>query len=271
MVRNLALLAATMLLSAPAFASAERVRFLEGASAQALTPEELAAEVTGYLPADAIASAAAVMQPPPAVETALDKADADQARQMNAHAKPERWERAKLDDASVYDRFSQQLGVVPDRRRLPAFVRLLNRVSTDAFAASTEAKKRFPRPRPFQRFQMTRVCGQAVAPKPEAAPSGGASYPSGHAVVSWAVALVMVEASPQSAQSIIARAADYGYSRVVCGLHYPSDIDAGQAVGAAVVERLLALEEFRRDLRCAKRELQSVRAGMRAEELPACQ
>ena len=89
--------------------------------------------------------------------------------------------------------------------------------------------------------------------------------------MSWAAALVMVEASPQSAQAIIARAVDYGYSRVVCGLHFPSDIDAGQLVATSVIDKLFALPAFRRDFQCAKRELQSVLAGMRAEDLPACQ
>jgi acid phosphatase (class A) len=244
---------------------------LEGVGAKALTPEELAQEAKGYLPAEAIAAAAASVPAPPALDSAQDKADAAQVRAMNANAKAERWERALLDDASVYDRFAQQLGATPDRRRFPAFVRLLNRVSDDALAASGEAKKRFPRARPFQRFQMTRVCGQARAPKPEASAVGGTSYPSGHAAVSWAVALVMMEASPSSAQAIVARAVDYGYSRVVCGLHFPSDIDAGQRIAAAVADKLFALPEFRRDFMCAKRELQSVRAGMRAEDLPACQ
>ena len=271
MIRTLTLLFAATVAIGPVEAAGERARFLEGSSAQSLTPEELSEEIKGYLAADAIAAAAAAVPAPPPLDSAVDKADVLQARQMNAHAKPERWERAQLDDASVYDRFSQQLGVVPDRRRLPAFVRLLNRVSGDALAAAGEAKKRYPRPRPFQRFHVARVCGQAVAPKPEASPSGGTSYTSGHAAVSWAAALVMVEASPQSAQAIIARAVDYGYSRVVCGLHFPSDIDAGQLVATSVIDKLFALPAFRRDFQCAKRELQSVLAGMRAEDLPACQ
>jgi acid phosphatase (class A) len=163
------------------------------------------------------------------------------------------------------------LGFRPDRKRFPRFVRLLNRVAEDALAVGGEAKKRYPRPRPFQRFALTRVCGQAKVPKPDASPSGGTSYPSGHAVVSWAVALVMMEASPQGAQAIVLRAVDFGESRVVCGLHFPSDIDAGHLVATAVIDKLFALPEFRRDFQCAKTELQSVRAGMRAEDLPACQ
>ncbi len=251
-------------------ASPERVRFLEGPSAAPLTPDELAEQVKGYLPPGMI-DVAKILNGPPAVDSAGDKADVAHVRQVNGHANAARWERAVLDDASVYDRFDEQLGFRPDRKRFPRFVRMLNRVADDAFVAGGEAKKLFPRSRPFQRFAFTRVCGQAKVPKPAASPSGGTSYPSGHAVVSWAVALVMMEASPQSAQSIIARAVDYGESRVVCGVHFPTDIDAGHLVATAVVDKLFVLPEFRRDFLCAKTELQSVLAGMRAEDLPACQ
>ena len=250
-------------------ASPERVRFLEGPRAAPLSPEEQAVEVKGYLPPGAV-DVKVVLPAAPAVDSAVDKADAEHVRNVNAHAREARWQKALLDDASVYDRFAEQLGFTPDRKRMPSFVRLLNRVAEDALAVSGEAKTVYPRSRPFQRFALKRVCGQAVPPKPAASPTGGTSYPSGHAVVSWAVALVMVEAQPSGAQAIIARAADYGESRVVCGLHFPSDITAGQVVAAAVVDKLLASEDFRRDLRCAKTELQSVRAGLRADDLPAC-
>ncbi len=251
-------------------ASADRVRFLEGPAAAPLSADEKAEEVKGYLPAGAV-DIGTVLTGPPAIDSAGDKADVAHVRQVNTHANALRWQRALLDDASVYDRFTEQLGFRPDRRRFPRFVRLLNRVSEDAFAAAGDAKKRFPRARPFQRFALTRVCGQARAPKPDASPSGGTSYPSGHAVVSWAVALVMMEASPQSAQAIVLRAVDYGESRVVCGVHFPTDIDAGHLVATAVIDKLFALPEFRRDFQCAKTELQSVATGMRAEDLPACQ
>lgn len=251
-------------------ASADRVRFLEGPAAAPLSADEQAEDVRGYLPTGAI-DVGTVLAGPPAIDSAGDKADVAHVREVNAHANALRWQRAMLDDASVYDRFTEQLGFRPDRKRFPRFVRLLNRVAEDALAAGGDAKKRYPRPRPFQRFALTRVCGQAKVAKPDASPSGGASYPSGHAVVSWAVALVMMEASPQSAQAIVLRAVDFGESRVVCGLHFPSDIDAGHLVATAVIDKLFALPEFRRDFQCAKTELQSVRAGMRAEDLPACQ
>ncbi len=266
----LAIAATAASLSCAAAAPGDRAKFLEGASAANLSPEELAEEVKGYLPPGSI-DVAKVLQPPPAIDSPADKADVALFRQTTAHVSAERWARALADDASVYDRFERQLGFAPNRKRTPRFVRLLNRVSEDVLAAAGDAKKLFPRPRPFQRFALNRICGEKTPPKPEASPTKGTAYPSGHAALSWAAALVMVEAYPQSAQAIVLRAVDYGESRVVCGVHFPTDVQAGQLLATAVVDKLFALPEFHRDFACAKRELQAVARGERSEDLPACQ
>ncbi|MDZ4868380.1 MAG: phosphatase PAP2 family protein [Alphaproteobacteria bacterium] len=256
-------------LAASAHASPDRVRFLEGASAATLTPEQQNETVKGYLTPGAVDIT--LVPAPPAIDSAQDKVDVAWLKGSIARANAERWAKAVADDASVYDNFSEALGATIDRQTLPRLVRLLNRVSEDALATTTEAKKRFSRPRPFQRFALARVCGQAKPPKPEASPTKGTSYPSGHAVVSWAAALVMMEAAPANATPIVTRAVSYGESRVVCGVHFPSDVESGRILGAAVVDKLFTIPEFRRDLICAKREVQAVMAGQKSEDLPACQ
>jgi len=256
-------------LAASAHASPDRVRFLEGASAATLTPEQQNEEVKGYLAPGAVDTS--LVPAPPAIDSAQDKADVAWLKGSMARADAERWQKAVADDASIYDNFNEALGATIDRKTLPRLVRVLNRVSEDALATTTEAKKRFSRPRPFQRFALARVCGQAKPPKPEAAPTKGTSYPSGHAVVSWAAALVMMETAPANATPVVSRAVSHGESRVVCGVHFPSDVEAGRILGAAVVDKLFTVPEFRRDLMCAKREVQGVLAGQKSEDLPACQ
>lgn len=272
MYRRLAsVLCALFILSLPLQASPDRVKFLEGApTAAKLTPAELAEQVTGYLPAD-VSEIVAAVSPPPAVDSEQDKADVALFREIGAAANASRWEIAVADDASVYDRFAEALSIPPDRAHLPALVRLLNRVSEDAFAVTSEAKKRFARPRPMQRFALRRVCGYASPPKPEASPSKGSSYPSGHASVSWAVTLVMMEVAPARAHHLISRAVSFGNSRIICGLHFPADIEVGHFIGAKIVDRLFGDPVFRRDLLCAKREYNAVAAGEKSEDLPACQ
>jgi acid phosphatase (class A) len=45
-------------------------------------------------------------------------------------------------------------------------------------------------------------------------------YPSGHALTGYLEALTQIQMAPEKRDDILARADDYGRSRVVCGVHY---------------------------------------------------
>jgi acid phosphatase (class A) len=264
-----ALLAAALEIAC-AHADPSRIRLLEGSATLAtLTPEQQGEDVKGYMTVDPV-SIADLLPPPPADGSQGAVADLEMFHNIYDHASAERWEMALGDDATVYDRFSEQLGVPIDRKHLPSLVRLLNRAAADAFAVTAEAKKRFPRPRPYQAMKLKRVCGMPMAPSPEKESIQGSSYPSGHAVVSWVAALVMSETAPSSAQAIVGRAVSYGDSRVVCGLHFPADVEAGHKLASAIVARLFDIPAFVHDLKCARREVEAVSKGQHAEDLAAC-
>ena len=84
-------------------------------------------------------------------------------------------------------------------------------------------KNNFNRPRPYQvadlydkelnRFKT----GTAKTP----------SYPSGHAMQPMVVALHYAKKYPEHKNELVRGAKICGYGRVVAGLHYPSDYDAG--------------------------------------------
>ncbi|MFX6023733.1 phosphatase PAP2 family protein, partial [Acinetobacter baumannii] len=48
------------------------------------------------------------------------------------------------------------------------------------------------------------------------------SYPSGHGILGYATGTVLAALLPSRAAEILGRAADYGLSREVCGVHFPS-------------------------------------------------
>lgn len=81
------------------------------------------------------------------------------------------------------------------------------------------------------------------------------SFPSGHGAGGWAWALVMAELVPSRADAILQRGRDFGDSRVICGYHFQSDIEAARLLAAGVIARLHADPAFRRDLDAARREL----------------
>ena len=84
-------------------------------------------------------------------------------------------------------------------------------------------KNYFNRPRPYQiaavyNKQLDRFkTGTAKTP----------SYPSGHTVQPMVVALHYAKKYPEHKNELIRGAKVCGYGRVIAGLHYPSDYDAG--------------------------------------------
>src|ERR1035437_3907945 len=79
----------------------------------------------------------------------------------------------------------------------------------------------------------------------------------------WAWALILSEIAPEQADAILARGRAFGQSRVICNVHWQSDVMEGRIMGAATVARLHADPTFRADLEAARKELAAVRAKNR--------
>jgi undecaprenyl-diphosphatase len=71
------------------------------------------------------------------------------------------------------------------------------------------------------------------------------SLPSGHAATSFAGATLLALVVPRLAVPLLGLAAAIAWSRVYVGVHYPSDIVAGAALGAAIALGATALLRLR--------------------------
>ena len=115
--------------------------------------------------------------------------------------------------------------------------------------ATRSAKKTYMRTRPFAYFKES-----TCRPEDEKTLSTNGSYPSGHTSIGWATALVLAEVNPARQQEIIQRGFDLGQSRVICGYHWQSDVDAARIVASAVVATLHTNPNFNAQLAKAKAE-----------------
>ncbi|MDB5422848.1 MAG: phosphatase family protein, partial [Phenylobacterium sp.] len=107
------------------------------------------------------------------------------------------------------------------------------------------------RERPFHEDRALDVCDDGHDVKN--------SYPSGHATMAYAAAAVLAQLAPGAAQAVLAKAADYAESRLVCGVHYRADVDAGQVLGNVLVARLMTKPAFNAELEAARAELAAAR------------
>jgi undecaprenyl-diphosphatase len=90
----------------------------------------------------------------------------------------------------------------------------------------------------------------------------GDSLPSGHAATSFAGAVVLTYLFRKGAVAFFVLATAIAFSRVYGGLHFPSDVLAGAALGAVVALAILAAVRFRRPTGAAPPQSeQSQRAG----------
>jgi acid phosphatase (class A) len=84
------------------------------------------------------------------------------------------------------------------------------------------------------------------------------SYPSGHATGTQLQARILAKLFPQQAEALLKRARQIADSRVVAGVHYASDTEAGLALGDLLFAQIEAQPQFQKDLREAAEKDQLV-------------
>ena len=166
------------------------------------------------------------------------------------------WSAARVAQARADDRFDAFLAFQPvmggdfTARTYPETRRVLDRLLLPLGVAIVLAKDHYARPRPF-----VADAGLPTCMKTGSNIRADGSYPSGHAAFGWGWALVLAELAPARADEILLRGREYGDSRIVCGLHYPSDVEAGRTLAAAAVARLHGDDGFRRAVDSARKEI----------------
>jgi acid phosphatase (class A) len=207
-----------------------------------------------------------VLPPAPQAGDARYEADRKMFLGTRKLANTPRWALATNDDstAGLIGDFSCALGVALTRGNAPKFMSMVPRIGRESARAINVPKDTYKRLRPFLIDQGPTCIDQAGSIK------DSYDYPSGHNTYSWAMGLILAELAPERATEILVRARAYGESRLVCGVHNMSAVEAGRTNGSVLVAALHGSPEFRADLEAARREIAAARKAGPAPDPAQC-
>jgi lysophospholipase L1-like esterase len=97
-----------------------------------------------------------------------------------------------------------------------------------------------------------------LIPKSEEGSRRSGSYPSGHTVRGWGMALVLAELNPERQDTLFKAGYEWGQSRVIAGYHWQSDVDASKLLASATYARMQANAAYNEDIAAAREELKAL-------------
>jgi acid phosphatase (class A) len=204
--------------------------------------------------AETDADFANLLPPPPADGSPADKRDMQMLLDLQKTLTPERVERIQTDtEQSVYRVAGEVLGPSFTKDRFPLAGAFFDKVNKDSAVGVRAIKQKYKRLRPFQADK------EVQSPANIAAASQGPTYPSGHGTFGAEVALLLSMMVPEKRSELFGRGWQYGEQRILSGVAYPSDWEAGHIGATVMVTLMLQKPEFKADFEAVKAE---VRKGL---------
>lgn len=215
------------------------------------------ARIGGFLTAETMPDAAATIPPAPKEGEPRNDLDWKIFRDLRALEGSDRWKLAQSDNSylpkDLIKDFACSVGADITAENAPTLASIFSRTTIDAGAAAEKAKQLYKRTRPYMHNP-----GNICIERSDAL-GRSFDYPSGHASLGWTAGLVMAQLTPGRASEVLARGRAYGESRLVCGVHNMSAVEAGRTNAAGVFAALQASPEFQGAMAKARAEVDTVR------------
>lgn len=219
----------------------------------------------GFVPRDQAPDTRLIMPSPPIADDHRDTYDRHTFKTTRKMEGSPRWDLARADlpyaVPAMLKTFSCAAGIDLTPENAPKTADLLARVGADVASAMDISKDHFKRKRPYF------IDEGALCTTRSPALDDSFDYPSGHSTWAWTIGLILTELLPDRSTDILVRARAFGESRVICGVHNPSAIEAGRTLGSVVFARLHGAAEFRARIDDARAELAAL---AKAEPRESC-
>jgi acid phosphatase (class A) len=216
-----------------------------------------------------------LVPPPPAPNSPEQRRD-ERANLNLQNARSDAEAERAYEDAQVsIFRFSDVLGPNFTKDKIPGVVAFLAKADRERATLTNLLKDCWERPRPFVAnadVHPVRNLADTVADRPgtkntaphdaasgcrplEPSPAYSYSYPSGHSTFGVLTAILLAQMVPEKREKLYARGWEYGRNRVIGGVHFLSDVEAGRITATLIASQMMENPEFNADLDSARKEL----------------
>ena len=158
--------------------------------------------------------------------------------------------------------FSKPFGMTISREATPAIYKMLLKAIPTIRLSANRPKDTYMRKRPFVRMNES-----TPYPQDEEEERNSGSYPSGHTIRGWGMALLLAEINPAAQDALMKLGYEWGQSRVILGYHWQSDVNASIALASACYARLHTSPEFLSDMAKAREEYERLSKAQTASPL----
>ncbi len=200
----------------------------------------------GWYVATETVDLSAFLREPPTNSSPTTRAELDAMLALQQARTPEDLQRIRGDGPVGLRMFAGALGPNVRPEQLPATAALLSFAMDNAQAVINDAKARWQRPRPWALESRLSPC----IDKPSSP-----SYPSDRATQSRLCATLLGALVTSRQAALLTRADQVAQDRVLAGVHFPSDVQAGKELGQFLAERMLLSPASQADLATARAEL----------------
>lgn len=155
---------------------------------------------------------------------------------------------------TIIKEFSIPFGLQISKKGTPQIYKMLEESLATCDSICTLPKAHYQRIRPYTYYNE-----HTLIKEQEDSHRYNGSYPSGHTILGWSAALLLMEINPEAQDTLLSRGYMFGESRIVAGYHWQSDVDAGRLAASAAYAKLHTSKRFLKQMKRARREFQKIR------------
>jgi acid phosphatase (class A) len=156
---------------------------------------------------------------------------------------------SNLNDLAVINGFAECTGTEITSSTTPCISALIKSSKHYIEQQANAMNGDWYRPHPYVQLADT-----TMLPNEEDSHSNESSYPSLQAMVGWGLALLLTEVMPDCQNQILKHGYEMGWSSVITGYHYPTDVQAARVMAAGLITKMHNETKFKNMLRAARQE-----------------